>query len=151
MAVQHSQAMQQWRPVSKTKHCVASQPTHSRSFQRRVLAANQATRLTITKPGIQRVQALADISRSALCCHSNETHALQIRTMVHQTAPPTIPQVTSGSVQVVWECGNEQTDRQTAVTNIHFASATPHAKCKYTPKTTSPTLGMKGTHPQYFT
>ena len=26
-------------------------------------------------PGIQRVQALADISRSALCCHSNETSA----------------------------------------------------------------------------
>ena len=28
-----------------------------------------------TKPGIERVQALADISRSALCCHSNETRA----------------------------------------------------------------------------
>jgi len=27
------------------------------------------------KPGIERVQALADISRSALCCHSNETRA----------------------------------------------------------------------------
>jgi len=27
------------------------------------------------KPGIQRVQAFADISRSALCCHSNETCA----------------------------------------------------------------------------
>jgi len=27
------------------------------------------------KPGIERVQALADILRSALCCHSNETHA----------------------------------------------------------------------------
>ena len=26
-------------------------------------------------PGIERVQALADISRSALCCHSNETRA----------------------------------------------------------------------------
>jgi len=28
-----------------------------------------------SKPGIERVQALADISRSALCCHSNEIHA----------------------------------------------------------------------------
>jgi len=28
---------------------------------------------------------------------------------------------------VVWECGEGQT--QMAVTNIHFASATPHAKC----------------------
>jgi len=27
------------------------------------------------KPGIEPVQALTDISRSALCCHSNETHA----------------------------------------------------------------------------
>jgi len=28
------------------------------------------------KPGIERVRALADILRSALCCHSNETRAL---------------------------------------------------------------------------
>ena len=27
------------------------------------------------KPGIEQVQALADISRSVLCCHSNETYA----------------------------------------------------------------------------
>ena len=27
------------------------------------------------QPGFERVQALADISRSALCCHSNETRA----------------------------------------------------------------------------
>jgi len=27
------------------------------------------------KPGIERVQALADISRSELCCQSNETRA----------------------------------------------------------------------------
>jgi len=27
------------------------------------------------QPGIERVQALADISRAALCCHSNETRA----------------------------------------------------------------------------
>ena len=36
---------------------------------------------------------------------------------------------------VVWECGEGQTDRvtdtQTAVTNIHFASDTPHAKCNH--------------------
>jgi len=29
----------------------------------------------ICESGIQRVQALADISRSALCCHNNETRA----------------------------------------------------------------------------
>jgi len=27
------------------------------------------------KPGTERVQTLDDISRSALCCHSNETRA----------------------------------------------------------------------------
>ena len=27
------------------------------------------------KPGTERAQALADISRSALCCHNNETRA----------------------------------------------------------------------------
>ena len=31
--------------------------------------------LSHIKPGIERVQALANISRSALCCHSNETRA----------------------------------------------------------------------------
>jgi len=29
----------------------------------------------------------------------------------------------------VRECGEEQTDTQVGVTNIHFASAMPHAKC----------------------
>jgi len=39
----------------------------------------------LTQPGIEQVQALADISRSPLCCHSNETRAprLQIRPIVH--------------------------------------------------------------------
>jgi len=27
------------------------------------------------KPGTERVQALADILRSVLCCHSNKSHA----------------------------------------------------------------------------
>jgi len=39
-----------------------------------------------TTPGIERIQALVDISRSALCCHSNETravHRLQIHPIVH--------------------------------------------------------------------
>jgi len=30
---------------------------------------------------------------------------------------------------VVWECGEGQPDTQTAVDNIHFASAMLHAKC----------------------
>jgi len=31
--------------------------------------------ITRLKPGAERIQALADVLRSALCCHSNETHA----------------------------------------------------------------------------
>jgi len=30
---------------------------------------------------------------------------------------------------VVWECREGQTDTQTRVTDMHFASATLHAKC----------------------
>jgi len=32
---------------------------------------------------------------------------------------------------VVWAYGRGQTDTQTRVTTIHFASSTTHAKCKY--------------------
>ena len=42
---------------------------------------------------------------------------------------PTFPQVTSGSLNVEMRRGTDrQIDTQMAVTNIHFASATPHAK-----------------------
>jgi len=37
---------------------------------------------------------------------------------------PTIPPTYIRVRAVVWECGEGQTDTQTAVTNIHFASAT---------------------------
>jgi len=56
-----------------------------------------------TEPGTVRVQALADISRSVLCCHSNETRALianppnsECTTRRH---PLPFPHITSGSVQ----------------------------------------------------
>jgi len=55
------------------------------------LTFNQQYQSTENKlePAVDRVQALADISRSMLCCHSNETrrHSLSF------------PLVTSGSVQ----------------------------------------------------
>jgi len=93
-----------------------------------------------------RVQALADISRPALCCHSNETRAsiASLPNTAQLKGTPTIPQVTSGSVQ--W-CGNAARDKQTerererererdreretpvTKTNIHFASSTTHLKC----------------------
>jgi len=50
------------------------------------------------KPGIERVQALADISHSALCCHSNETCS----PIVNPTTsghPLPFPQLTSRSMQ----------------------------------------------------
>ena len=63
--------------------------------------------------------------------HSNETLApiANLPNSAQLKGTPTIPpryiQVHAG----VWECGEGQTDTQTAVTSIHFASATPHAKC----------------------
>jgi len=82
---------------------------------------------------IQRVQALADISRSALWCHSNETGATdfksaqQCTTRRHPYHSPSYIRVRA----VVWECGEGQTDTdtETAVDTIHFASAKPHVKC----------------------
>ena len=62
---------------------------------------------------------------------SKPVHRLQIRPIVQGT-PYHSPKLHPGRT-VVWECGEEQTDRQTdrqtAVVNIHFASAMTHAKC----------------------
>jgi len=72
--------------------------------------------INVIKPGIERVQALADISRSALHCHSNETRAL----------------IANPSVQRYgYAARYKQTDpqTQTLVTNIHFALSITHAKC----------------------
>jgi len=51
---------------------------------------------------MERGKALADISRSAPCCHSNETRApiANPPNSAQQTGQPVpFPQVTSGSVQ----------------------------------------------------
>ena len=68
---------------------------------------------TMPKPDTECVQALTDVSRSALCYHGNESvHRLQIRPIMHkQTAPPTIPPSYIRVRAVMWECGEEQTDR----------------------------------------
>ena len=92
---------------------------------------------TQSQPGIERMQALADISRSALCCHSNKTRGpiANPPNSAQLEGTPTIPPTYTRVRAVVWDCGEGQTDKhrhtntQTAVTNIHFASATPHAKC----------------------
>ena len=74
------------------------------------------------------MQALADISRSGLCCHSNETRA-PIAIEHNQGAPPTVPPNYIWVRAVVWACGDGHTHTQTRVTNIHFASSTTRAKC----------------------
>jgi len=67
------------------------------------------------KPGIERVQALADISRSALCCHSNKTRAPI--TNPPNNAPlegiPTFPPSYIRFPAIVWECGEGQSNRHT--------------------------------------
>jgi len=75
-------------------------------------------RTNIATPGIERVQALADISRSALCCHSNETRAPIANppdSAQLQGIPPTISPsyIQVRARAVVWECGEGQTDKHT--------------------------------------
>jgi len=67
------------------------------------------------KPGIERVQALTEISRSALCCHSNETHAPIAKppNSAQLEGTPTIPPTYIRVRAVVWECGEVQADRHT--------------------------------------
>ena len=79
-----------------------------------------------TEPGTEWVQALADISRLALGCHSNETRApianppnrAQLQGTTYHC--PKLHPGPCSSVGMQWG-----TDRHTAVTNIHFA---PHEK-----------------------
>jgi len=74
-----------------------------------------------TKPGIQRVQSLTDISRSALCCHSNKIRAAIANppNSAQLGGTLTIPKITSGSVRSVrMRRGTDRhTDTQTAVAN----------------------------------
>jgi len=62
--------------------------------------------------GIERVQALANISRSALCCHSNETRA-PIANPPNSAQLEGTPYHSSNLhtfCTVVWECGEGQAD-----------------------------------------
>ena len=55
-------------------------------------------RLVMMKPGTERVQTLADISRSALRCHNNETLApiANPPNRAQLEGTPTIPHVKAG-------------------------------------------------------
>jgi len=88
---------------------------------------NKLSRKNNPEPGIERgVEALADISRSTLCCHGNENRA-PIANPPHPTnaqldGTPTIPLTYIRVRAVVWECGEGETDRhrhKTAMTNIY--------------------------------
>ena len=78
------------------------------------------------KPDIERVQALTDISCSALCCHSNEIRALianlpnsaQLKgTVYHSTNLHTGP-CSSARMQ---RATDRKTHRHTAVTTIYIS------------------------------
>jgi len=74
-----------------------------------------ARSLTKYKPGIERVQALADISRSALCCHSNETRA-PIANPPNSAQLEGTPTIRSSYIRVrviVWDYDEGQTDKHT--------------------------------------
>jgi len=87
------------------------------------------SRLPVSKPGRQWVQALADISHLALC-HRNKTCAPTAN-------PPNTAQLEGTPYHSAnlhpgpWSSVGMRrgTDTPTAVTTIHFTSATPHAKC----------------------
>jgi len=68
------------------------------------------------QPGIERVQALADISRLAVCCHSNETRAPIANPPNNAQLESTIytnPNLYIRVPAVVWEMRRGWTDRQT--------------------------------------
>jgi len=81
-------------------------------------------------PGIERVQELTDISRSALCCHSNETHApiANLPNSAQLEGTPTIPPSYIRVSAVVWECSEGQTDRHTTVVSNIFCLS--YASCE---------------------
>jgi len=69
----------------------------------------------IMKPGIERVQALADISRSALYCPSNETRApiANPPNSAQLEGTPTVSPTYIRVRAVMWVCGEGQTHRHT--------------------------------------
>jgi len=79
-----------------------------------VIGRHFRKQIATTKSSKERVQALPDISRSALCCHSNETRApiANPPNSAQLEGIPTIPPNIRVRA-VVWERGEGQTDTQT--------------------------------------
>ena len=79
------------------------------------LTCTHTTHPVTRTASIERVQALADISRSALRCHSQRNPCTDCKSAQQYTTrghPYTIPH-TYIRVRAVWECGEGQTDRHT--------------------------------------
>ena len=73
-----------------------------------VNSISQSIYLSTITSVIERVQALADISRSAQCCHSNETRApIANPPIMHTRGTPTIPRLHPGP------CSNVEMRRRT--------------------------------------
>jgi len=84
-----------------------------------MLKQHKHTSVTSTTPGTERAQALADISCSALCCHSNKTHTpianLPITAQIQGTSyhSPYLHPGPCSSVGMRWGT-DRQTDTQMA-------------------------------------
>jgi len=124
---------QQWNWLRASDQTTGRQAVHC--VDRTKAHVSNSARLRLERhymqPGIERVQALADISRSSLCCFSIETRApiTNPSNCAQLVGTPLFPKLRLILCsRLVWECGEGQTD----VNNIHFASAMPHAKCNRT-------------------
>ena len=79
------------------------------------LAVRHKSVLYQNEPDIERIEAVADILRSAYAVIATKSiHRLQIRQIVHNyRAPPTISPSYIRVHAVVWECGDGQPDTHT--------------------------------------
>ena len=125
-----------WKRVIRTHQLLGGIPAIRQFSVEPLFSIVQLLAVHNLQPGTERVRALANISRSALCCRSNETCAPIAN-------PPNSAQLDSSHYHSpklhLGLCSSVgmrrrtdiQTDTQTRATNIHFASSTTHAKCTY--------------------
>jgi len=99
-----------------TQRASKSSACKQQSFTANGKTTEKLQTVDFQQPGLERVQALADISRSAVCCHSKKTRA-PIANPPNSAQLEGTPYYSSnihpGPCTVVWECGEGQTDRHT--------------------------------------
>ena len=81
------------------EHRLKIHVTYLLGLEPSVVLATSLSHFLQHKPGIKQVQALADISRSALCCHSNETRANPLNSAQPEGTPYHSPKSHPGSVK----------------------------------------------------